>query len=66
MQRQGDHYEFEVSLICIVSFRPARATQVRASLKKTKKKQQNCQWALRVDKTQERRRHRGRHKVIWL
>ena len=35
-QRQVDLYEFEVSLVYILSFRTARAT-VRPCLKKTKK-----------------------------
>ena len=57
-QRQVDHYEFKASLICIMTSRLARATQVRSSVKKQKETATKPLGVLRIDKAQ-KRRHRG-------
>lgn len=58
-QRQVGHYEFKASLICFMTSRLARATQVRSSLQNQKETATKRLGVLRIDKAQTRRRHRG-------
>lgn len=57
-QRQVERYEFKASLLCIMTSRPARATQVRSSLQKQKETATKLLGVLGLDKAQ-KRRHRG-------
>lgn len=51
--------EFKASLVCIMTSRSARATQVRSSLQNQKETATKLLGVLRLDKAQKRRRHRG-------